>query len=213
MFLANVAKKARPASEDVGRVVGLFWLGWNVFDYHIQGSHRRMEGSASADVQPISRALNFRRRKPYRARPGQGPGRPQERLLTLSSGMLDALAAVDTLPVGQRADLGRTLMSWLHEVAGEEADHVRWRFRQVQFPDRPPLIFAAATRWDEAVHNAFQMLVTLRHQQMVEALGGPRRLLTVGMLLTPRRDGRRAWDTTMAAASGISSSARNTAGI
>lgn len=62
--------------------------------------------------------------------------------------MLDALAAVDTLPVGQRADLGRTLMSWLHEVAAEEADQVRWRFRQVQFPDRPHLIFAAATRWD-----------------------------------------------------------------
>jgi hypothetical protein len=116
--------------------------------------------------------------------------------------MLDAVAAVDTLPVGYRAELGKTLLSWLHEVAAEDTDQVRWRFRQVQFPDRPHLIFAAATRWNKAVHNAFSMLVTIRHQEMYEALQGGGTLLTVGLLLTPRRDGRRPWDTTMAAVLG-----------
>jgi hypothetical protein len=116
--------------------------------------------------------------------------------------MLDALAAVDTLPVGYRAELGKTLLSWLHEVAAEDPDQVRWRFRQVQFPDRPHLIFATATRWDEAVHNAFSMLITIRHQEMYEAQQSERELLTVGLLLTPRRDGPRPWDTTMAAVRG-----------
>ena len=46
------------------------------------------------------------------------------------------------------------------------------------------------------------MLVTLRHQQMYEALGDDDDLLTVGLLLTPRNDGRRPWDTTLAAVRG-----------
>lgn len=116
--------------------------------------------------------------------------------------MLDALAAADSLAVGYRAELGRDLMKWLREVADDDPENVHWRLRRVKFHDRPHLIFGAATRWDEAVNYAFSMYVRLRHQQMVEAFGGDDTLLSVGVLLTPRRDGRRRWDTTMAAVLG-----------
>ncbi|MDP9203310.1 MAG: hypothetical protein M3P26_15455 [Gemmatimonadota bacterium] len=79
--------------------------------------------------------------------------------------MLEALAPVDTLPVGYRTELGGSLLSWLREVAAEDADQVRWRFRSVKFPGRPHLILAAATRWDEVVNNTFSMLVTIRHRE------------------------------------------------
>lgn len=116
--------------------------------------------------------------------------------------MLEVLAAVDTLAVSYRGELGRDLMSWLRQAADDPPDEVRWRFRHVQFPDRPYLLFAVASRWNEAVHNSFSMLVTLRHQQQVERLGEDTDLLTVGVLLTPRHDGRRPWDTTLAAIHG-----------
>lgn len=116
--------------------------------------------------------------------------------------MLEALAAVDTLAVGYRTEIGRTLLSWLHDVTRVGPEETRWRFRRVAFPHRPHLIFAAATRWDEAINSAFSMYVALRHEEVFEAFERDETLLTVGVLLTPRRDGRRAWDTTMAAVRG-----------
>ena len=116
--------------------------------------------------------------------------------------MLDILAAVDTLPVGYRAELGNTLMAWLHDVLDADPDDTRWRIRSFKAPTGPHLIFAAATGWDPAVQNGFSMLVTLRHQQMFELLDDEDELLSVGVLLTPRHDGRRPWDTTMVAVAG-----------
>jgi hypothetical protein len=116
--------------------------------------------------------------------------------------MLDVLAAVDTLAVGYRGELGETLLSWLDETKDQVDSDVRWRIRSVKFPNRPHLVFAVASRWNEAIGNGFSMLVTLRHQQMFESLVDDEALLTAGLLLTPRHHGRRPWDTTMAAIQG-----------
>lgn len=116
--------------------------------------------------------------------------------------MLECLAAVDTLSVGYRTEMGGTLLSWLHDVTRVGLEETRWRFRRVNFPDRPQLIFAAATRWDEAINSAFSMYVALRHEEVFNAFDGDEELLSVGVLLTPRWDGRRAWDTTMVAVRG-----------
>ena len=42
----------------------------------------------------------------------------------------------------------------------------------------------------------------LRHHDVYEAMAEARSLITVGMLLTPRTDGVRPWDTTMIATAG-----------
>jgi hypothetical protein len=113
--------------------------------------------------------------------------------------MLEALGAIDTLAVGYRTELGATLLDWLHDVSQVGPDEVIWRLRRVAFPDRPHLIFAAATRWNEAVNYAFSMYVALRHDELFEAFARDESVRTVGTLLTPRSDGHRPWDTTMVA--------------
>jgi hypothetical protein len=113
--------------------------------------------------------------------------------------VLDILGAIDAAPVAHRAELGRVILAWLDEVLHGPADEVRWRFRRLMFPDRPHLIFGAASRFDAMVQEAFESLVSLRHQQHLEVLPERKDVRTVGILLTPRRDGRRPWDTTLAA--------------
>jgi hypothetical protein len=46
------------------------------------------------------------------------------------------------------------------------------------------------------------MYVALRHQEILELLGADGNFFSVGVLLTPREDGRRWWDTTMVATRG-----------
>ena len=50
--------------------------------------------------------------------------------------------------------------------------------------------------------DAFGSWVQLRHYELQEIAGDAEDLTTVGVLLTPRRDGLRDWDTTMSAVSG-----------
>jgi hypothetical protein len=116
--------------------------------------------------------------------------------------VLDILGAIDAAPVAHRAELGRVILAWLDEMLHAPADEVRWRFRRLMFPDRPHLIFGAASRFDAMVQEAFGSLVSLRHQQHLEVLPERKDVRTVGILLTPRRDGRRPWDTTLAATRG-----------
>ena len=114
--------------------------------------------------------------------------------------LLDVLAAVDTTPIAYRAELGKTLLSWLHEVAQTPAGETSWRFRGVIGErSRPYLIFAAASRHDQAVQAAFTGFVRLRHAQHLELMPERRGSLTVGILLTPRTDKLGPWDTTLIA--------------
>ena len=117
--------------------------------------------------------------------------------------VLDVMACLDATPVGDRADLGRTLLGWFAELAKlpPDADNTL-RSRGIILPDRPYLLFAAANRHNAMVMEGFSMYVSLRHQQHLDLLPERSKMMTVGVLLTPRLDGRRRWDTTMTAAFG-----------
>jgi hypothetical protein len=116
--------------------------------------------------------------------------------------MLAALAAVDSMPVIYRSKLGKTLIEWLDEVSKVRKPAITWRFRIHTWPDRPLLLFAAASRYEPAIQAAFASWVTLRHQEFIERLPERADVRTVGVLLTPRTDGARPWDTTMVATRG-----------
>jgi hypothetical protein len=75
-------------------------------------------------------------------------------------------------------------------------------FRRIAWPDRPYPIFGAASRHNSGIAAAFSHYVSLRHQQAVELIPERPDVMTVGVLLTPRPDGRRLWDTSLAAVRG-----------
>jgi len=84
-------------------------------------------------------------------------------------------------------------------------DGILWRLRSVRGGDgRTHLGFGACSHpHTPEIHDAFGWWVQLRHHDMLEAMGASDELTTVAVLLTPRTDGRRPWDTTMCAASGV----------
>lgn len=116
--------------------------------------------------------------------------------------VLDVLAAIDAAPVAIRADLGEAILKWLGDLAGSSDDETRWWFRCMSWPDRPHLVFGAASRHDKLVEDAFGAYVMLRHQQHLELTPERGEMMTAGVLLTPRYDGLRPWDTTMSATRG-----------
>ena len=120
--------------------------------------------------------------------------RPQE---VEEAQLLEVLAALDTLPIAMRSDIGGLLMEWLENVTTFKSQGVKWQLRRVISPAGPHLIFAAATLWTLDVQTAFSILVQLRHQQLVEVSDRADDLTSIGILLTPRYDGVRQWDTTM----------------
>jgi hypothetical protein len=115
--------------------------------------------------------------------------------------VLDILAAIDAVPVAYRAELGKMWQSWLYEVTQAPSSEITWRFRSHIWPDRPYLLFGAAPRHDALIQEAFGGYVSLRNQQLLEAMPERRKIMTVGVLLTPRRGGR-PWDTTAVATRG-----------
>jgi hypothetical protein len=96
--------------------------------------------------------------------------------------ILEVLAAIDTLAVGYRSELGKDLLSWMADMKDTSHSDVRWHLRRVNFPERPHLIFGAANQWNQAVREAFSWFVEIRHQQLFEALGDVPDLLTAGVL-------------------------------
>jgi len=116
---------------------------------------------------------------------------------------LDLLGAIDATPVAYRSELGGMWLSWLREAANAPTTETQWRFRGHIWTDRPYLIFGATARHDAAIQNAFGMYVSLRHQQHLEVMPERSEMLTVGILLTLRSDGRRPWDTTVVATRGV----------
>jgi hypothetical protein len=113
-----------------------------------------------------------------------------------------ALGAIDSLPVSYRADTGQTILDWLDELSQPRKGGPIWRVRSHIAEGRPYLLFGAAARDDDEVREAFGGLVTLRHVQMGERNPVRSAGLTVGVLLTPRSDGLRPWDTTLVATRG-----------
>ncbi|GAA2030955.1 hypothetical protein GCM10009839_33520 [Catenulispora yoronensis] len=115
---------------------------------------------------------------------------------------LDVLAAMDTLVVGHRSDLGDLLLGWLEEAAAIPADTTRWRTRRIMGVGQPQLLFSVVSQVNQDLQGMFSLLVRLRHQQLIEALPELRHDLTVGVLLAPDHAGQRPWVTTLCAVSG-----------
>jgi hypothetical protein len=63
--------------------------------------------------------------------------------------------------------------------------------------------FGACSRpYTEGIKEVFGLWVQLRHHDVVSVTKDVEGLTTVAVLLTPRTDGRRPWDTSVAAVSG-----------
>lgn len=84
-----------------------------------------------------------------------------------------------------------------------EDDGIKWRFRRLRHKQGTPhLLFGACSIFSDLTREAFRQWVMLRHHEFGVDLGSSKELMSVGILLTPRHDGRRPWDTTMYAVAG-----------
>ncbi|MCZ4120253.1 hypothetical protein [Streptomyces sp. H39-S7] len=112
------------------------------------------------------------------------------------------LASLDSLPVGYRSDLGRLLLDALATVAETEAGNTAWRMRTFGAgPNQDQLGFAVCSALNDRTRTAFSAWLQLRHHERGESTDLAH-LTSVGVLLTPRTDGYRDWDTTVHAISG-----------
>jgi hypothetical protein len=115
----------------------------------------------------------------------------------------DVLAAIDTVQVAYRAELGRDILTWMEDGAKVPDESLLWHFRNISYEDRPYLLFGAASAsHTDGLGEMFRDYVSIRHQQQLDLAPERAETMTVGILLTPRRDGVRKWDTTMVATRG-----------
>ena len=113
------------------------------------------------------------------------------------------LALIDRLPVGHRAALGRRLIDGLREIRNHEDGKTAWAFRTFR-PDRPDdvqLGFGVCSDLSDVTREAFRSWFLLRHHERRD-FDTNSSATSVGVLLTPRHDGLREWDTTMIAVTG-----------
>jgi hypothetical protein len=115
---------------------------------------------------------------------------------------LQVLALLDRFSVGDRAHLGRLLLNHLDDVIQTLPGTTLWRSRRViQDGARLHLAFGVCSHCTELHREAFKQWAMLRHHEFVGAGVTPEGEVpwTVAVLLTPRYDGYRPWDTTMVA--------------
>ncbi|MEU1690028.1 hypothetical protein ABZ590_00145 [Streptomyces hirsutus] len=106
------------------------------------------------------------------------------------------LSDLDRLPVSTRAEWGHLLLDMLRDVPQVPHEHCKWRFRRMLDEDGTrQLIVGAATRFDPVIQAGFSAYVQLRHHEVTSRTGRTEESSTLGVLLTPRHDGRRPWDT------------------
>ncbi|MFF5985384.1 hypothetical protein ACFY78_41805 [Streptomyces olindensis] len=112
------------------------------------------------------------------------------------------LASLDSLPVGYRTDLGRFLLDALATVTEAEEGTTVWRMRTfIAGPGQDQLGFAVCSTLTAHTRATFSAWLQLRHHERGEH-ADLADLTSVGVLLTPRTDGYRDWDTTVHAISG-----------
>ncbi len=114
--------------------------------------------------------------------------------------VLDFIAAVDTLPVGHRAGLGRLLLEQLKTSRHTQEGDVRWNLRRVLTPGLH-LAFGVSSTTSDTVRAAFSTWIQLRHYELGHSAPG-RFETSIGVLLSRRTDGVRGWDTSMVAIQG-----------
>lgn len=117
---------------------------------------------------------------------------------------LRVLAELDRLPVGQRAEIGRFILDAMTQVHSDASGDIVWSLRSVRgSAGRAHLGFGACSHpFSPDLQQAFSSWVQLRHHDHLAITNDVEGLTTVAVLLTPRDDGQRPWDTTVAAVSG-----------
>lgn len=111
---------------------------------------------------------------------------------------LALLAAIDSAPIATRELMAETILSWLDQVR-QAPPHAVWsRFRNYLYFGRVHLIVGVTNQNRDEVREAFGYLVRLRHVERGERSPEQAEMMTVGVLLQPREDDRRPWDTTAA---------------
>lgn len=115
---------------------------------------------------------------------------------------LRVLAELDRLEVASRTQLGQHLIAMLEEFSDTPAHHLAMRHRRLAFGQGRQLAFSVASRFDDSVHGMFRCWVQLRHHDLQTATGTVQDSITVAVLLTPRPDGHRRWDTSLLAVQG-----------
>jgi hypothetical protein len=116
---------------------------------------------------------------------------------------IEALADIDGLPVGYREELGRILLDELKRAVEDPPDGLRWRARTFSAlePGGVQVGFAVCSTFDDRIRRGFHAWLQLRHHERGE-LENLENARSVGVMVTPRLDGFRAWDTTIAVVAG-----------
>lgn len=117
---------------------------------------------------------------------------------------LHMLAELDRLPVGERAQIGRFMLDTMAEMLNQPDDCVAWRMRSLRGPaGQVNLGFGACSNpFTTELQELFGLWVRLRHHDALAVRNDVEDLTTIGVLLTPRQDELRPWDTTTASFSG-----------
>lgn len=113
---------------------------------------------------------------------------------------IEVLALIDQVAATHRAELGRTLLRRIDHCALAPADTLLAQHRVV-FIDRGRLhlAFSVYSQFTGHHRRLYETWLLLRRQEFLQTSGadGPDYPWSVGVLLTPRPDGRRLWDTSV----------------
>lgn|GEM_PF-623023 len=113
---------------------------------------------------------------------------------------VEVLALIDQVAATHRAELGRLLLRRIDHCALAPADTLRAQHRVV-FLDhgRLHLAFSVYSEFTGYHRQLYETWLLLRRQGFLQAssAAGPDYPWSVGVLLTPRPDGHRLWDTTV----------------
>lgn len=109
------------------------------------------------------------------------------------------LYLLDKLPVAERAVMGRRLLTHMGRAPQVEAGTSRWDFRRYLLGNADlHLGHAVCNLFTDLHREAFRRWVMLRHHEWTTELDpGRRNATTVAVMLTPRHDRVRPWDTTV----------------
>ncbi len=115
------------------------------------------------------------------------------------------LSHIDRVAVGARAELGRLLLRRLTECAAA-APHGHRMEHRIMYIDQGSLqvTFTTMSQLTDYHQEIYRSWLLLRRQDFLQRSGalGPIYPWTVGVLLTPRPDGPRPWDTTTISTNG-----------
>jgi hypothetical protein len=116
---------------------------------------------------------------------------------------LTMLATIDSAPIETREQMADTILRWFEQVQAAPPKAAWWRIRNYIYFGRMHLLIAVTNQTDPIVREAFGHLVRLRHIERGERSAADADITTVGVLLQPRSDGRRPWDTTAGMVEGL----------